>query len=561
MKILLISPPVEDFFFTPQRAYPLGILSIGTVLEEAGFSVKILNCVEDYTKTTLPFPKRFSYLKRYYQPNKSPFCLFSHYYRFGLTNSQISECVKNFAPDIVGISANFSAYFKSACETAKLVKDIDNRIIVAMGGRVPTARPDFVLSDKNVDFAVRGEAEYAFLKLCESIKQGKKNRAKGICYRTKGDKNIISKEIALIKDLNRLPVLNRKLINYRKYFFQGNVFTSLLASRGCLMKCGFCAIKEPFRYRKAEQIIKEIEDCYSLGIRHFNFEDDTMNLHPEFEVLLDAMIQKYEGKIKISFMSGLLRLNLNSIMREKLLKAGLTHIDLSIASATKKVREKMKRRETPRGVFELGNFMAKRDVPAAVHFIIGYPGQSFKDAVKDLHVIADEPVLLGPSIFYPVVESSVFDVLKEEYRIDERDYESFRSSAAFFDKSISRDRIFLTFYFSRIINFVKELAARYVIKDGDLRKFLKNKLKKISMKDDVVYPRAKYDKTILGMVALKRLLEENAIYRIAEDKNNDKIEYRLKKEEFVSKKDVITCLRGLKIKGRNGRMIYVSSHK
>ncbi|HIE35643.1 MAG TPA: radical SAM protein, partial [Candidatus Omnitrophica bacterium] len=73
MRILLIQPPIRDFFFTPLRKTPLGLLYLATFLEKEGFSVKVLNALEEDKKYTLRVPKKFLYLKRYYRKNKSPF--------------------------------------------------------------------------------------------------------------------------------------------------------------------------------------------------------------------------------------------------------------------------------------------------------------------------------------------------------------------------------------------------------------------------------------------------------------------------------------------------------
>ncbi len=559
MKILFINPPVEDFFFTPQRAYPLGILSLATVLNQAGFPVKILNCPHEYTKQTLKFPLEFSYLRSYYSPNKSPFRLFSHYYGFGSDDFSISETVKQFRPDVVGISANFSAYFDSSLKVAGLVKRIDKRIVVILGGRVPTVQPRLALSSFDVDFVLRGEAEYSFLKLCRAIEIGKIPVQAGLCYRNTDNKMRISRRIPIINDLNRLPILNRKLIDYTGYKFQGDISTSFLASRGCGMHCDFCAIQERFRYRKAKNILKEMEECFSLGVRHFNFEDDNINFNPEFEKILDMVIDKFEGKIKLSFMNGVLSLNLQRRLKEKLVRAGLTHLDLSIVSSNPRLREKMNRRENTRTMFSLAGFMTRRKIPVTVHFIIAFPGQEFKDAARDLRFLAAKPIILGPSIFYPVIESRMFEGVKSESFLSEENYRFFRSSTACFDKLISRDRIFLLFYSSRIINFIKELIGTFIIKDGDIARFLRRKTNKFSIKNNLLYSKAKLKRSTLGMILLRELIAQGRIYRVEETKKSNIISYRFFKEEFVSSQDVKYILSGLTIKGLSGRVAKIGS--
>ena len=552
MRILLVNPPIEDFFFTPQRAYPQGTLSLATVLDQNGFKVRILNCLEEYKKQTLKFPKDFSYLKEYYHPNESPFCLFSNYYRFGIDDSEIVKVLRSFVPQIVGISANFTAYLNSSLELARSIKQVDKRTTVVIGGRAATALPEIFLNNLYVDFVIRGEAEFSFLELCQSLKNKKLTSIEGLCYRRPTNKLIISKSIALIKDLNSLPILNRRLINYREYKFQGNISASLYASRGCSMKCSFCAIKEPFRFRSADNVLREIEYCYLLGIRHFNFEDDNINLNPELERILDKLIQRFEGKIKISFMNGLLSLGLNKI-KEKLIKAGLTHLDLSIASSSVALRKKMKRIENTKSIFSLADFMARNRIPTTVHFIIAYPKQVFKDAVRDIKLLASKKVILGASIFYPAIEADAFGSLN----FGLGNYKSFRSSTACFDKYILRDRIFLIFYFSRIVNFIKELIGKFYIKQVSLNSLLTKQLGKLSHSNGQLSSDVKLDRITLGMLLLKKMIVEKSIYRLEEKRVQDGFIYRFIKEEFFNPDDVKLILTNLAVKGLNGGVIKI----
>jgi len=552
MKILLINPPIEDFFFTPQRAYPTGILSLGTILKKDGFEIKILNCLESYKKEPLKFPRDFYYLKRYYQPNNSPFRLFSNFYRFGLGESEILKVVKDFRPQLVGISANFTCYLDSTFYVADLIKRNNKKIIIVVGGHAATVQPEIFLDNHNIDFVIRGEAEFAFLKLCRILRGRERDFIDGVCYRTKKNKFVIS-NVALVENLNSLPIINRELIDYKKYIFKGSISTALYTSRGCNRKCSFCAIRQPFRFRSVKNVLAEVEYCYKLGIRHFNFEDDNVNLNPYFEQLLDSLIERFEGKIKISFMNGLLSLRLNKRMLSKLIRAGLTHLDLSMVSSSNVLRKNMQRTENIRNIFAIANFLASSRILTTVHFIIAYPKQRFKDIVRDIKLLARKKVLAGPSIFYLVIESDIFKRLS----INTSDYKFFRSSTAYFDKYISRDRIFLILYFSRIVNFIKELTLKLKIKKVRLMSLLEKQVGSLLVNNNYLFSHTKLDRLVIGMLLLKKLLKEKLIYRIILQKKDRGFLYHFIKEEFVRKKDVEILLNNLTVEGLNGEILRI----
>jgi len=442
-KILLISPPVEDFFFTPQRAYPLGLLYIAAGLKAADHAVKIINCPHDYKRVTLAYPEEFKYLSRYYKANKSPFALFKNYYGYGNDYLRLKSAILDFSPDIVGISANFSAYLDPVFKTAGLVKDIDKNIKVVVGGRAATVLPQLLQAEKSIDFILCGEAENSMVELVAAIE-------KNYPY----PRELLPAYYH--SDLDTLAFPARELIDGKTYIFQGKPSVSLLASRGCGLKCRFCAIRDKFRYRSVSNIIAEMEICYAQGVRHFNFEDDNINFHPKLNELLTAIINRFQSKVRLSFMNGILSRDVSRGLGEKLIKAGLTHIDFSVATCDEELCRKVDRKEKIDDVVKASRFMAKHKIVSTVHFILGLPGQDFASSVADIRRLACEPLLLGPSIFYPVAESDIFKEQNGKAPFRPEDYRFFRSSAAAYDGAIGRDRIFTLFYACRIINFIKQ---------------------------------------------------------------------------------------------------------
>ncbi|MBF0216358.1 MAG: cobalamin-dependent protein [Candidatus Omnitrophica bacterium] len=553
MKVLLVQPPVEDFFFTPKRAYPLGLIYLGTVLEKAGHEVRIFDFCEGSEKRTVTAPKQFGYLKRYYRRNDSAFRLFSVYSHFGKKYSEFEKELKAFSPDLAAISSNFNAYIDQALAVASRVKGADKRIVTVMGGRAVTVTPDIFLSRPEVDYILRGEGEGSLTELCGSPGNTDRGKIPGIGYRTGPGMTFISDEPAVVEDIDALPLPNRKLINSGEYTWQGEISASLITSRGCSLGCGFCAIKDRFRYREAGKVLEEIDDCYSLGVRHFNFEDDNINLNPEFEKIVDLLIPKFRGKIRVSFMNGVLASGLGIRLREKLIDLGLTHLDLSIASSVARLREEVNRTEELPEVFEAGSYFSGRNIPVTVHFIIAMPKQDFNDAAADLRLLAPEPVLLGPSIYYPAAESAMFPYLRDNYGLKGADYAFFRSSAAFYDKDIPRDRIFTLFYFCRIINFIKWYRDSTSDPSTDIAGIIEKESSRFSDKGTMLTGDNGAGREAVSLVLLKKLFAERVIYRVERSREDNRLIYRSFPEEFVAKDDVGEILSALTITGTSGR--------
>jgi hypothetical protein len=96
MKVLLIQPPIQDFYDTEIRLQPLGLCMLKAVVKKLLPDVDVT--VKDYHQghghKTIPYPPELSYLKEYYPfPDRSPFSMFHNYYHFGATFEDVArEC-------------------------------------------------------------------------------------------------------------------------------------------------------------------------------------------------------------------------------------------------------------------------------------------------------------------------------------------------------------------------------------------------------------------------------------------------------------------------------------
>ena len=83
--ILLIQPPIHDFYLTAKRTIPYGLASIAAGLIEAGFSVKILDALATAKSRIIDLPQEMTYLQPFYgRPDQSPFAPVSSLQTFRL---------------------------------------------------------------------------------------------------------------------------------------------------------------------------------------------------------------------------------------------------------------------------------------------------------------------------------------------------------------------------------------------------------------------------------------------------------------------------------------------
>ena len=125
MRVLLIQPPVQDFYDTDVRLQPIGLAYIKAAVRKHLPEIEVI--VKDYHgghgRRTVPIPQELRYLTEYYPvADKSPFSTFHQYYHFGKPFDAIETEIAELKPDVVGISSLFTPYFREALEVAKRVK-------------------------------------------------------------------------------------------------------------------------------------------------------------------------------------------------------------------------------------------------------------------------------------------------------------------------------------------------------------------------------------------------------------------------------------------------------
>ena len=161
MKVVLIQPPIQDFYDTDVRLQPIGLCYLKAAMQAhlADVQVIIKDYHQGYGRKTVALPKELADLAAYYPvADKSPFSTFHQYYHFGQSFAAIAADVAALQPDVVGISALFTPYYREALEVAVHIKKRLS-VPIVMGGSHVSAVPESVLAHPCVDYVIRGEGE------------------------------------------------------------------------------------------------------------------------------------------------------------------------------------------------------------------------------------------------------------------------------------------------------------------------------------------------------------------------------------------------------------------
>lgn len=82
--VVLIAPPIREFYLTKKRTIPYGLACIAKQLEQAGFSCTIIDALARDKSKIIEYPEEFGHLVPHYgKTDLTFFSLFHHYRHFG----------------------------------------------------------------------------------------------------------------------------------------------------------------------------------------------------------------------------------------------------------------------------------------------------------------------------------------------------------------------------------------------------------------------------------------------------------------------------------------------
>jgi len=248
MRILLINPPYRAITIHgmgPQ--VPLGLLSIGGPLIDAGHEVGLLNAEQPM-----------------------------------LSDAEIVRRVQAFAPDVVmtGHSGSTPAH-PTVLRMLSAIKTTASHLVTVYGGVYPSFHAKAILKTApQVDIIVRGEGEQVAVRLAEALaaKQVLTGVA-GISYRDESGIVIETAPAAVIRDLDTCRVAWELIEDWDLHRCWGLGRSAIIQfSRGCPHRCSYCGQREfwrRWRHRDPVRLADEVAMLHRQhGVNFITFADE-----------------------------------------------------------------------------------------------------------------------------------------------------------------------------------------------------------------------------------------------------------------------------------------------
>jgi anaerobic magnesium-protoporphyrin IX monomethyl ester cyclase len=469
LDLLLLQPPIRDFYLTRKRTQPYGLACLAASLRAAGLSVAILDGLARGKSRIRPLPAEMQELRDYYpQPDRSPLALFHPYRHFGYSLEHLARRACDLAPRVIGISANFSAYADLALALVRAVKHEYPHAPIVVGGHHATALPESVLAEPAVDFVILGEGEAALVALVKALQRGDDPRQiPGVGQRTPDGKIHLPERVA-VADLDHGPPPAVDLIAQGYYQRRHKRTLVVTASRGCPFACSYCCMTRegpfPYRRRSVEGVLAEIDagiavDATAVGF--IDFEDENLALDKAWlHALLTGIEQRFGADPpELRAMNGLYPPSLDEVLVAHMARAGFKSLNLALASTLPDQLTRFNRPDVRIAFDHCLTWAAAHGMDAVGYLIAGAPLQDPQASVDDLIYLAKRRVLAGISIFYPAPGSRDYKRCERLGCLPET-LSLLRSSALPLNTTTSRLQSVTLLRLGRLVNFIKTVIDR-----------------------------------------------------------------------------------------------------
>ncbi|MDD8030901.1 MAG: radical SAM protein [Acidobacteriota bacterium] len=381
--LLLLNPWIYDFTAFDFWLRPLGLLYLAAILRDhTRFEIDYLDCLDcsqleaGYKfKTMKKADGRGSYYKEQVPKPEILRQVPRRYSRYGLPISQVKTALDLLPPpEAVLITCTMTYWYPGVQTAVELIRKEFGQVPIILGGIYASLCREHALGQSGANVVVSGPGENQILKVLEEVcGQG----------HLKSDSNSV-----YFSSFDSLPVPAYDLCHDASVI-------SLMTSRGCPLKCTYCAsqlLNPGFEQRSPHKIVSEIiHFSRNLSTKQIAFYDDALliNKQHHLEKILESLIT---NSLNLGFHTpnGLhtkeLDLKLARLMRE----VGFSSIFLSLESSDpdllRKTGQKVSPSDLEKALFCLEEAGYDRS-EISVYLLLGHPFQTKNQVLESLRFV------------------------------------------------------------------------------------------------------------------------------------------------------------------------------
>jgi len=388
---MLIMPPFSQTRQAMKRClFPLGLGYLAAVLEEAGHDVMAVDCIAEGYDTVRDDGSELT---------------------FGLSDEEIRRRVQYFKPDFVGISVLISRQVWNAYRVCKIVKEVDLKIETIVGGCHPSALPESMHHNLDVDYVVVGAGEAAILRIVDGHESG----------------IVQTPEIPVAT----IPWPARHLFPMERYF-EINMPTSVFSphrrvaqiemTRSCPFDCCFCSTTQfrgKYQTRPVGDCLQEVQFLKEkYDIDELDIIDSNLIVNRKWTMRLLKGLK--DIGVAWSNAGGIWVGGLDEEMLVLMKESGCYQLSLAIESSTPRILNEVINKPLKLEMVKPVVAVCKKiGIDLHAFFVCGFPEQSKEEILND-YSFAKEMGFTSASfnIICPLPGSRIYDKYKGSLSFD-----------------------------------------------------------------------------------------------------------------------------------------------
>jgi len=324
--------------------------------------------------------------------------------------------IEEFGPDFLGFT--LSTYqFHFTLEWIRRIR-LRLRTPIIVGGPHARAYPAEILTHRQIDYCVIGDAEEALPLLLSALASGADIRGiGGVAWRDDDGAAIIN-PASYVRDLDTVAFPARHLLDnslYYSFISQYKNFTAMTTSRGCVFECTFCDNHcIPYRAMSPRRVVNEIDSCVKeFGINEIDMFDGIFSVDRIRLLQICDLINKRSIKVHWSLRTRADLMDEESLRALK--QAGCLRIYYGIESGSPEVLKNIRKNMDLERIKREVAYTKKIGIETFGFFIIGAPGETTQTVAQTAQLLASLPLdyaQIAP-IFYPPQTALYEQVLKD----------------------------------------------------------------------------------------------------------------------------------------------------
>jgi radical SAM superfamily enzyme YgiQ (UPF0313 family) len=477
LNILLVLPIREGNF---QVGPDVGILYLGTVLQNAGHHVTLLDCPKEK-------------------------CGFNDF----------AGVIRQGDFDVVGFRC-YSRDHNYVNHHVRIVKRVSPRTITLVGGPHPSALPAFVLSSMrpDLDFAWKAEAEEGMPALLEMIAAYRSEipehllaTVPGLVWRSGQEDRIVVNRPGFGIDLNSFTPA-WELLTPETYpgFDQRKAYSTRIwdgffhvsTTRGCPYPCTYCNAPnlsgKKLRHRSPERVIDELSLLKKrYGARRFSIIDDEFTLNKKYAIAFCEALIHSKLDLKWDCPNGVRIDSLYPELLRLMEAAGCDALCVGIESGNERVQQLIKKRVTVDTIRERAEMIAHcTKIKITGYFMIGFLDETEEEIRDTINLALTLPLVRAAfNVVIPIPGTQIFDdlIANGGLKLDEINWDTLTNDQVAFRRDhISGKRLlalqreaFLRFYSRPSVAWN---VATATLRNPDVLWASLNKLRKLSWREE-----------------------------------------------------------------------------